>query len=182
IDLAAAADSQAVVGHVFGDGRARGDISVVPDVHRGHENRIAADENAFADGRGMFLEAIVIAGNRAGADVALGAHLGVSEIGEVRHFRAFADDRLFGLHEVADAPAALHVRSRAQARERTDGHAIFQPALHHKTSRESAATSASTVSPLPLIAAMASVKYTSRCLLLGFTSARAGHSFSSVKQ
>src|SRR5438034_748465 len=65
IDLAAAADSQAVVGHVFGDGRARGDISVVPDVHRGHENRIAGAENAFADGRGRHLEATVLAGHPA---------------------------------------------------------------------------------------------------------------------
>src|SRR5215472_15734333 len=83
VDLAAAADSQAVVRHVFGDGRARGDVSVVSDAHRSHENRITTDENPFADGRGVFLEAIVIARNGASADVGLGAYLGVAQVGEV---------------------------------------------------------------------------------------------------
>ena len=59
------------------------DGSPVADRDRRHQRRIRADEHAFADYRAGFVNAVVIAGDRAGADIGARADLAVADIGEV---------------------------------------------------------------------------------------------------
>ena len=65
---------------------------MIADSHRSHEDRIAADENAFANVGGIFLEAVVVASDRACTDVGFGTDLGVAEISKVGDLRASADN------------------------------------------------------------------------------------------
>ena len=51
---------------------------------------------------GCFADAVVVAGDRAGADVDLLANRRVAEIGEVVGLRAAAERRVLELDEVAD--------------------------------------------------------------------------------
>src|SRR6266571_4639038 len=109
VDLADARDSQAMRRNVFRDRRTSGHVRVIADAYRSDENGIAADENAFANMGGVLLEAVVVAGDRAGSDVGFWADLGIAKIGQMRHFCAFADSGLFCLHKVADARAGLQM-------------------------------------------------------------------------
>src|SRR5882757_9028599 len=83
VSLRAALDRHRIVGHVFRDHRARADIGAVADLYRRHQRGIGADEGAGADRGLVFGKAIIIASDGAGADVALGADMGVADIGEM---------------------------------------------------------------------------------------------------
>ena len=61
----------------------------------------------MANGRRMLVEPIVIAGDRAGPNVALYSNFRVAQVGQVHGFRAFAHGAVFQFHEIADARAAL---------------------------------------------------------------------------
>ena len=99
VHLAAAADTQAIGGNVFGNRGPRSNVGVIADAHGRYENRVATNEHSLADRRGMLLKAIIVARDRSSANIGLGTDLRIAEIGKVRHFRAFADDGLFRLHE-----------------------------------------------------------------------------------
>ena len=69
---------------------------------------------------GCFVRAVVVARDRAGADVDVLADGRVAEVGEMIRLRPAAERRLLQLDEVADVRAFADVRSRPQVRERTD--------------------------------------------------------------
>jgi hypothetical protein len=72
-----------VVRHVRGDDGAGADIGAVADFHRRHQRGVGAGEGARAD-RGLVLEeAVVVAGDGAGAEVGVGADMDVADIGEM---------------------------------------------------------------------------------------------------
>src|SRR3954447_696507 len=79
IFLARATDAERVGGHGLRDHRAGGDVRSGADFNGRDQSGIAADESSFADGGRVFLLSIVIAGDRAGADVDLRANLGIAE-------------------------------------------------------------------------------------------------------
>ena len=79
--LAAAGDRQRVGRHVLGDDAARGDIGAVADRHRRDQRAVRADEGARADLGVVLVEAVVVAGDRAGADVGARADMRVADIG-----------------------------------------------------------------------------------------------------
>src|ERR1700731_3057294 len=83
----------------------------------------------------MFLEAVIIASNRAGPDVGLGSYVGITKIGQVRNLSPFADCGFLRFHEVAHARAALQVRPSAQAGEWADCDIVLQPALRDERMR-----------------------------------------------
>ena len=66
----------------------------------------------------MLRRAVVVARDRAGADVDLLADRGVAEIGEVVRLRAAAERRLLQLDEVADVRVLADVGVRPEVRER----------------------------------------------------------------
>ena len=63
---------------------------------------VRADERARADVRPVFAEAVVIAGDRAGADIGLLANGRIADIGQVIGLGALAEVGLLHLDEIAD--------------------------------------------------------------------------------
>src|SRR5260370_15502444 len=131
VDLAAAGNSQSMRRHVFRNGRTCGDIRAVPDAHRRDEGCIAADKNFVPDRRRILMEAIIIAGNRARADVALRSDFRVAQVREVHGFGAFADGAIFKFNEITDSRAGLQVIVRAKPRKGTNDDAVVEAALSH---------------------------------------------------
>ena len=118
--LRAALDRQRVVRHILGDHRSRTDIGAAADLHRRHQRRIRADEGAGADRGLVLVEAVVVAGDGAGADVGTGADMGVADVGEMIDLDAGFENRGLGLDEIADPRALAQRRSRPQPRVGTD--------------------------------------------------------------
>ena len=77
-------------------------IAPSPMVTGATSARVGADERARADHRAIFAEAVIIAGDRARADVGLGADRGVADVGQMVDLGALADLGLLELDEIAD--------------------------------------------------------------------------------
>ena len=120
VHLPSARDRQRLIGHIVGDRRAGGHIGALADRDRRDELRVAANEGAVADDGLVLLLAVVVAGDRAGADVDVLADRRVSQIREVARFRLAAERGLFQLDEVADVGLALDDAARAEMRERAE--------------------------------------------------------------
>jgi len=75
-DLLAAGKGDGVRRDVAGDHRAGGDERALADHDRRHQRRVGADEGALPDPGLVLEEAVIIAGDRAGADIAAGADVG----------------------------------------------------------------------------------------------------------
>ena len=118
--MAAAGDGQRVRGDIFGDCGTGGDIGTVADLHGSHQGRIAAHEDATANGRGIFVHAVVIAGDGAGADIGFAADARVAQIGEVHGLGALSEHALFDFDKIANAGALEQARGVAQMCERSD--------------------------------------------------------------
>ena len=67
--LTTTGDGERAVGNILRDDGARGNKRMRAHVHGGHHHGVAADEGAVADGGRPLLGAIVVAGDRACADV-----------------------------------------------------------------------------------------------------------------
>src|SRR5215212_7159401 len=113
---------QRVGRNVLGDYRARRDPRAVADLDGGHERTMnpRLDVTAYA---GALLRPILVAD--VGSDVARGdvrprSDIGVADVRQVRHFRAFTDRRVLDLDERARFGACLEHRSGANVTERTD--------------------------------------------------------------
>ena len=120
---------RASAGTFFGDYGAGGDVGAVAEPDWSDEDGIAADEDAIADGGWMFGEAVVIAGDGAGADVGFVADFGVADIGKMRGLGALADGALFNFHEIADARAFEEMGFGPEAGEGTNDDFGFEPTL-----------------------------------------------------
>src|SRR3989338_4553485 len=114
---------------VVAHGRGGGDIDVVPDTDRRDQRGIAADLHPVADGGAVFLEAVVVAGDGAGAYVALAPDGDVAEVGEVIGLAALADGRLLGFDEVAYMDVSPEGSSRSQVGKGADQGAVLDPAI-----------------------------------------------------
>src|SRR5690606_6400024 len=107
-----------IVGDIGGDDGARRDIGAVADLDRRNQRGIGADKGTGADLGPVLGEAVVIAGDGAGADIGASTHARVSNVGEVVGLGLVAELRGLGLDEVADAYAAAEFRSGTKPRER----------------------------------------------------------------
>src|SRR5690606_3586277 len=74
------------------------------------------DKGSRADHRLMLIEAIIVAGDRARANISLRTHMGVTDIGEVINLRTRLNARLLHLYEIADLGLFQHLRARAKPR------------------------------------------------------------------
>src|SRR2546421_5620081 len=83
----------------------------------------------------MLAEAIIIASDRASADVALRSDLCVAQIGQMHGFGALADGAFLEFDKIADARTGFQVIVRPQSRERADDHAVIQAAVLHDAMR-----------------------------------------------
>src|SRR5690625_5785171 len=69
----------------------------------------------------VFVYAVVVAGDGAGADVYAGAHVGVAYVTLVVHFAAGADVGVFGFFEITDLGDFGQLGAGAQAGAGSDG-------------------------------------------------------------
>src|SRR5262245_17642465 len=99
--LAAATDRERVRRHIAGDDRARAHIGALADLHRRDQRRVRADERVLADLGAVLADAVVVAGDGAGADIGAGADGGVADIAQVIGLGAGLDHRFLDLAEIA---------------------------------------------------------------------------------
>ncbi len=99
---------------VHGDHTAGGDDGAITDRHRRDKRGIGADERARTDCCAMLVVAVVVAGDRPGADVRLGADIRVAEIRQVVRLGARAEFRCLHLDEVADMHLLAKIGAGAQ--------------------------------------------------------------------
>src|SRR5262245_40114514 len=107
-DLPRAPERERVLRHVLGDRAARADVGALAHGDRGHERGVAADEGPALDLRLVLVDAVVVAGDGAGADVDARPDRGVAEVAQVLGLRARAELRLLELDEVADPRLLAH--------------------------------------------------------------------------
>src|SRR5579862_630377 len=107
-------DRERIRRHVLDDRRPRRDVGALANVNRRDELRVAADEDAILDDGGMLRDPVVVARDRAGADVDARADRRVSKVREVIRFRSLAHRGLLELDEISD------VRPLADDRLRPD--------------------------------------------------------------
>ncbi len=129
--MTSAPKSQRVSRNIFGNDRTCADIRAIAHAHGRDQRRIAADKNPFADSRGIFVHAVVVARNCAGADIRAGPHARVAQIGQVHGFDAFAEHALFYFHEISHARVFFQARAIAEMRERTNLRSARKVAGNH---------------------------------------------------
>ena len=112
--LSAARDAQRAGRHVLGDRRSGRHVGARADRHRRDELRVAADEDAVLDHRRVLVDPVVVARDRARADVHLLADRRVAEVGQVAGLRPAPEPGLLQLDEVADARARADLGVRAR--------------------------------------------------------------------
>src|SRR5206468_4096784 len=120
IHLSSPRDAERPWRHVARDRRAGGDVRPAADVHGRDELRVAADERLVLDHGLMLLLAVIVARDRAGADVDPFSDDRVPEITEVVGLRPGAENRVLQLDEVPDARLLADVAAGPQVRKRSD--------------------------------------------------------------
>ena len=133
--LAAAREAEGIRRNVLRNRGTGSNVSAVADFYRCDENGIASDENAIADDRGKFIHAVVIAGNRPGANVRVRTQFGVADVTQVRDFAALADDGFFRFDEISDARAFFQMGPRTNAREWSNRIAAIEMAFENHRMR-----------------------------------------------
>ena len=81
VDLSGPGNAQPFFRHPIGDGAACADVGVVPYRHRGHQVGVAADECAVADGAAIFMNAVIVDGDTAAAEVDVLPYVRIPHIG-----------------------------------------------------------------------------------------------------
>src|SRR4030042_685537 len=122
-------DRQRIRGYFLRDRGARPEYGSPADFDRGHQLRVAAHEYPVLDDGRMFLPAIVIAGDRSGADVDFFPQSGVPDVTQVVGLGASPDGRLLNLNEVANLRSLFKDRLRAKMSEGPHLNMVFDYAL-----------------------------------------------------
>src|ERR1039458_4605090 len=112
--LARSAQGQLVGRCVLGDGRAGADRGAIADLHWCHQHCARADECAVADLGAPLIGAVIVAGDRPGADVDLAADRGIADVAQVVHLAAGTDLAVLDLDEITQ------VHAIGDAHRRTD--------------------------------------------------------------
>src|ERR1017187_3107505 len=121
-----AANGQRACGDGMRDARARSNVCAVADVDGRDQRRVGTDEDSIADGGGVLMHAVVVAGDHSRANVDALADDRVAKGREVVALGAAAKRDLLGLAEVADmgiyADIALRTKMRVGAQHRAVAH------------------------------------------------------------
>src|SRR5207245_2006562 len=108
------ADDERAWRHVLGHDAAGAGLRPPAHAHRRDQHAVAADEGAVLDYRAVLALAIEVAGDRAGADVDVGAEGRVADVAEVPKLRVAANAACLDLDVVADVHPRLQIRAGAQ--------------------------------------------------------------------
>src|SRR4051812_44116202 len=99
VALALARDPERARRDVLGDDGARPGVGAVAHGDGRDERRVDRDPHLAADGRPVLVDPVVVGGDGPGPEVGALPHLGVADVGQVRHLRAGADDGVLDLYE-----------------------------------------------------------------------------------
>src|SRR5690606_3485081 len=105
---------------VLRDRRAGADRRVGADLDRRNEHNARADESAVADHGSVLRRAVVVAGDRAGADVHVAADRRVADVRQMVDLRAFGGLAVLHFDEVADLHSRRELGAGANSRERPE--------------------------------------------------------------
>jgi len=83
VDLLPARNRQRVGENIAGDDAAGGHVRAAADRHGRNQHAVRANKGAFADCRAELVNAVIIAGDRAGADIRPRPDVAVADVGEV---------------------------------------------------------------------------------------------------
>src|SRR5687767_5408388 len=115
---------QSSVGNVVTNRGCSGDIDIITQSDGRDQRRIATDLNAIADFAFIFLKSIIVAGDRASADIAIAAYRHITEISKMISLGAIAEPGFFSFHEIADMNVAAQVRAGTQMGKRANDCAV----------------------------------------------------------
>src|SRR5216117_103561 len=98
---------------VLGERGSRTECRTPAHAHRRDELRVRTDENVVLYDGAVLVRSVVVAHDRAGADVDVSAHLAVADVGEVIRLGTCAYSTRLDLNEVADVHSLGEARARA---------------------------------------------------------------------
>src|SRR5216683_3102303 len=124
--------------NVFAHGRAGAHVRALVHGHGGDELGVRPDERAVLDDRHVLLLAVVVASDRARADVHALADHRVAQVGEVVRFAALSQHRLLQLHEVADVRLFGNLRTGPQTCKGPHDRPLAEPGAVQMAVREDA--------------------------------------------
>ena len=110
---------------------------VAPAAHgdRGDELGVRADENIVFDDRAVLVRAVVVARDRARADVHVAPDRRIADVGQVVGLRPRRDVARLHLDEIADVNVFRETRAGPYARVRADAAALADRRVFHVTER-----------------------------------------------
>src|SRR4051794_7792501 len=126
VPLPGAGHAQRLLGDVVRDDGAGRRVGAVADGDGRDEGRVDRRAHVVADGRAVLGAAVVVRGDRRGAQIRVGADVGVPDVREVRHLRARADVRVLDLDVGAGLRLLAEEGARAEVREGTYGRAVAE--------------------------------------------------------
>src|SRR4051794_5035372 len=130
VPLLVLAHRERALGHVALDHCTGASVGAVADFYRCDQHRVNADPDVAADRSPVLAETVVVGGDRAGAEVAAGADLGVADVGEMRDLGALPDLRVLYLDEGADLGVRSELGTGTQIGEGADLGAVIDLALN----------------------------------------------------
>src|SRR5215204_1714203 len=107
VRLAGAGDAECVRGNVLGDDATRCGERAIAHFDRRDERRVHAGPHVGPDRRAVLLDAVVVRGDVARADVRVLADVRVADVAQVRDLRPTADVRVLDLDEGAGLGAGV---------------------------------------------------------------------------
>src|ERR1035437_1676326 len=129
VGLARASDPQRARGNVLADHVTGARVGVVADAHRGNECGVDADLDPGADRGAVLAVAVVVGGDRAGADVRRLTDIGIADVGQVGNLAAGPDVGVLDLDERARLGPLPQDGARPQICERADAVAVAHTRL-----------------------------------------------------
>src|SRR3954449_12195757 len=120
VRLAGARDCERPRWDVLGDDRSGAGVRLVADRDRRDERRVDRRADVGADRRAVLGAAIVVGGDRGGAEVRAPPDVRVPDVAQVRDLRALADVGVLDLDERAGLRALAQERAGPQVGERPD--------------------------------------------------------------
>ena len=101
ISLSATCHRQSMRRDILSHRTARSNKCMIANLHRSNKIRIAANENIVANLRLMLQFPVIIAGDRAAADIDPLADLRIADITEMRYLAALTDAAFFDLNKMS---------------------------------------------------------------------------------
>src|SRR5881397_2052724 len=112
---------------VLGHHRARPGARLLAQFDGRHQHRVHADEGTVADLGAVLVHPVEVGRNRTGADVGVGAQVGVAEVRDVRHAAARSDLRAHELGKAADVHVLGDLGAGPELGERAAVGAVADP-------------------------------------------------------